>query len=73
VRTPLLLKYLAQEGPAWSPNEDTGTEKQLRIESFWIPSAPRADPVPQFSIYKFHLERASLTGMLTHRLRDKPQ
>ena len=33
--------------------------------SFWFPSAPGADPVPQLSIYKYRQERAGLPGVLT--------
>ena len=71
VRSPLLLKFLTQEGPTQSP-QDTGTEGWPRMGSFWIPSVPRADPVPQLSIPKFLSERAVLQGMLTHRLTGRP-
>jgi hypothetical protein len=37
--------------------------RQHGTESFQFPSAPGADPVPQFSIPKNSMERASLPGV----------
>ena len=67
VRPPLLLKYSAQEGPSWSP-QDTGTEEQPETRCFQNLSASGADLVPQLSIPKSHQERTGLPGVLTHRL-----
>ena len=39
VRPPLLLKFLAQEGPTQS-HQDTGTKEQPGTGSFWFLSAP---------------------------------
>jgi hypothetical protein len=41
VRPPLLLKFLAQEGPSQS-HQDTGTKEQPGTGSFQFPSAPRS-------------------------------
>ena len=41
VRPPLLLKFLAQEGPTQS-HQDTGTKEQPGTGSFWFLSAPQS-------------------------------
>jgi hypothetical protein len=48
VRPQLLLKFLTQDESAQS-HQDTGTKEQPGKVSFQFPSAPIADPVPQFS------------------------
>ena len=62
VRSPLLLYGMCQ-----SP-QNTGTEEQSGTGSFWFPSTPRSDSVPQLSIPKFFLERDGLPGVLTQSL-----
>ena len=41
-------------------------EIAINIKEARFPSVPRADPVPQSYIHKYHQERAGLPGVLTH-------
>ena len=41
VRLPLLLKFLAQDGPARS-HQDTGTKEEVGTRSFQFPSMPQS-------------------------------
>ena len=53
---------------------DTGTEEQPGMGSFWFPSAPGADPVPQLFISRSHQECAGLPRVITHqRAQVRPQ
>ena len=58
VRSPLLLKFLALEGPAWGP-QNTGTEEQPGTGSVCFPFVPGADPVPQLSLLRAGLSQGS--------------
>jgi hypothetical protein len=53
----IVLSRFCSEGPAQNP-QDTGTKEQPGTESFWFPSAPRAGPVPKYSIHKYLGERS---------------
>jgi hypothetical protein len=66
LRSPFLLKILAQEGPTNS-HQNTRTKEQLGQDPSSFQLYPRANPVPQLFITKFFPERTDLSGVLTHR------
>jgi hypothetical protein len=52
--------------------QDTGTEERLGTGAFWFISVPRADPMPQTYMHKYHQEKAGLPRMPTYLFYSNP-